>query len=37
MDEVDGEVTLIDPPDEERHYKVIFIARRAMQESQRRS
>jgi SAM-dependent methyltransferase len=26
MDEIDGEVVLIDPPDEERHYKAIFIA-----------
>jgi SAM-dependent methyltransferase len=26
MDEVDGEVVLFDPPDEDRHYKVVYIA-----------
>ena len=27
MDEIDGEVVLTDPPDEGRHYKIIFVAR----------
>jgi len=27
MDEADGEVVLIDPPDESRHYKIVFIGR----------
>jgi SAM-dependent methyltransferase len=29
MDEVDGEVGLIEPPDEDRHYKVVYIGARA--------
>ncbi|HEX5983839.1 MAG TPA: class I SAM-dependent methyltransferase [Solirubrobacterales bacterium] len=28
MDETDGEVVFMDPPDESRHYKMVFIAKR---------